>query len=93
MGGIQLPASDAWTLRSRRYRPVVRLHDAASAPGVLRTRDPDLRPGVRERQFTEATLRVLVEDHGIDARLGEKIAEQVGFGQGRGGAEAMHAAV
>jgi hypothetical protein len=36
---------------------------------------------------------MLVEDHGLDTRLREQIAEQMGLGQRGSGAESMHAAV
>jgi len=52
---------------------------------------PDLRPGLRERQFPGRTLRMFIQNARGDARLGQQTQQQVRFRKIGGSAEADHA--
>jgi len=52
---------------------------------------PDLRPGLRKRQFPGRTLRMFIENARGDTCLGQQAQQQVRFRKIGGSAEANHA--
>lgn len=72
-----LPAAGAWP-GVRIVDAVFELVDDATRIGFVdRVRDPDFRIGVSEREFADASVRVLVEHFGGDALLAQAMQKEM----------------